>query len=115
MYFSGLNPEDDFKENHPNFQDAKAAISAYFMLNDLFLGLVIGDKKNKEEISQLENVLLNLAVDTNFIVDIDELKNTVDELTFDSSREGIIESARGIFKKQLKQALNQNHPEMEIM
>ena len=50
-YFNGLSVDDDFKENHPNFQDAKAVILAYFMLNDLLLGKVVGDKENKEEIS----------------------------------------------------------------
>ena len=49
-YFNGLSVDDDFKENHPNFQDAKAVILAYFILNDLLLGKVVGDKENREEI-----------------------------------------------------------------
>ena len=104
-YFNGLNLDDDLKENHPNFQDAKAVISAYFMLNDLLLGKVVGDKKNKEEISELESVLLNLAAETNFKVNIDELKSTINKIDVDSNRESIIERSREIFKQQLKQQL----------
>ena len=104
-YFNGLSVDDEFKENHPNFQDAKAVILAYFMLNDLLLGKVVGDKENKEEISQLESVLQNLAAETNFKVNIDELKSTINKIDVDSNRESVIERSREIFKQQLKQQL----------
>lgn len=107
-YFHGLSVDDEFKENHPNFQDAKAVISAYFMLNDLLLGKVVGDKENKEEISQLESVLQNLAAETNFKVNIDELKSTINKIDVDSNRESVIERSREIFKEQLKQQLKPN-------
>jgi len=51
-YFNGLNLDDDSKENHPNFQNAKAVFLAYFMLNDLLLGKIVGDNENQEENSQ---------------------------------------------------------------
>jgi hypothetical protein len=104
-YFHHLSVDDEFKENHPNFQDAKAVISAYFMLNDLLLGKVVGDKENKEEISQLESILKNLAAETNFKVNIDELKSTINKIDVDSNRESAIEQSREIFKEQLKQQL----------
>ena len=107
-YFHDLSVDDEFKENHPNFQDAKAVISAYFMLNDLLLGKVVGDKENKEEISQLESVLKNLAAEINFKVDIDELKSTINKIDVDNNRESVIESSREIFKEQLKQQLKPN-------
>jgi hypothetical protein len=107
-YFDGLSVDDEFKENHPNFQDAKAVILGYFMLNDLLLGKVVGDKENKEEISQLESVLQNLAAETNFKVNIDELKSTINKIDVDSNRESVIERSREIFKQQLKQQLKPN-------
>ena len=75
------------------------------MLNDLLLGKVVGDKENNEEISQLESVLQNLAAETNFKVNIDELKSTINKIDVDSKRESIIERSREIFKQQLKQQL----------
>ena len=104
-YFNGLSVDDDFKENHPNFQDAKAVILAYFILNDLWLGKVVGDKENREETAQLESALQNLAAETNFEVNIDELKSTIDKIDVDNKRESIIERSREIFKRQLKQQL----------
>ena len=107
-YFNDLNLNDDPKENHPNFHDAKAVILAYFMLNDLLLGKAVGDKENKEETSQLESVLQNLAAETNFKVNIDELKGSIDKMVVNSDGESVIERSRGIFKEQLKQLLKPN-------
>lgn len=104
-YFDGLSVDDEFKENHPNFQDAKAMISAYFMLNDLLLGKVVGDKENEEEISQLESALKNLAAETNFTVNIDKLEDTMNKVYVNINNEIAIERSREIFKQQLRQQI----------
>ena len=107
-YFDGLSVDDEFKENHPNFQDAKSEILAYFILNDLLLGKVVGDRANKDEISQLERVQQNLAAQINFKVNIDELKSTINKTDVDNNRGNVIERSREIFKQQLKQKLKPN-------
>ena len=113
-YFNDLNLDDDPKENHPNFHDAKAVILAYFMLNDLLLGKAVGDKENKEEISQLESVLQNLAAETNFKVNIEELKSTINKIDVDSNKASVIERSREIFKQQLKQQLKPKKESLTI-
>jgi len=85
-------------------------ISAYFMLNDLFLGKVVGDKENTQEISQLEVVLQNLAQQTNFKVKPDEVKINIDKIGLGTDKEKIIERTREIFKQQLKEQLKPNGP-----
>jgi hypothetical protein len=107
-YFNGLNLDEDLKEDHPNFHDVKAVILAYFMLNDVFLGKVVGDKESSEEVSQLEGALQNLAGETNFKVDIDDLKGNIDKMGLDIDKEKVIERSRKIFKEQLKQQLKRN-------
>lgn len=102
-YFNGLSPDDDLKDCRPNFQNVKALILAYYTLNDLLLGKVVEDKENKEENSQLEMVLQNLANETNFKVNIDELMDSIDRTSLESGRESVIEKSRGIFKEQLSQ------------
>jgi hypothetical protein len=92
-----------FKDCRLNFQNATAAILAYYTLNDLLLGRAVGDKDNKKENSQLETVLQNLANDTNFKVNIDELKGSIDKMGLESDTENVIENSRRIFKEQLKQ------------
>ena len=53
-YFNGLSVDDDFKESVPNFQSAKTIILAYYALNDLLLGKLVGDKENKKESHNLK-------------------------------------------------------------
>ena len=102
-YFNGLKLDDDLKETHPNFQNAKAVILAYYTLNDLLLGKIVGEKDSTKESLSLEGVLQNLANETNVKVDIEELKGTIDRMGIESDRESVIEDTRAIFKEQLKQ------------
>jgi hypothetical protein len=100
-YFNGLNLDDDIKEIVPNFQSAKAVILAYFLSNDILLGIVVGDDENKEEKSQLETVLLNLANTSKFEVNVDELNRMMDKAGLEIDIKSAIKDSRGIFKEQL--------------
>jgi hypothetical protein len=101
-YFDTLNLDDDFKESVPNFLSAKAIILSYYTLNDLLLGKVVGDKENKKENYQLESVLQILANNTDFIVNIDSLKDSLYKVLPGSDLENMIDNSRGIFKEQLQ-------------
>ena len=102
-YFNDLSIDDDFKDSIPNFQSAKAIILAYYTLNDLLLGKLVGDKENKNESHQLESALEILSNNTGFKVNIEDLRVNIENLTPDNDLEGVIDNARGIFKEQLKQ------------
>jgi hypothetical protein len=102
-YFNGLNVDDDFKEGVPNFQTAKVIILAYYALNDLLLGKIVGDLENKKESHQLESFLENLGTNTSFKVNIEELRVSIEEVTSGIDLESGIDKVRGIFKEQLRQ------------
>jgi hypothetical protein len=97
-YFDALKPEEDIKENLPNFYTAKTLVSAYFMLNDLLLGRFVGDKNNSREISELEAALQRLAK-VNFRLDIEALKS---DIGMEGEKQAVIDGSREIFKDQLK-------------
>jgi len=101
-YFSLLNLEDDLIGNVPNFQIAKAIILAYYTLNDTLLGKLVGDKEYKNESNQLESALETLANETDFKVNIEELRINIEKITPETDLEGAIYNIRGIFKEQLK-------------
>ena len=102
-YFNNLPADDDIKESVPNFQSAKAIILAYYTLNDLLLGKLVGDKENKKESYQLENNLGILANNTSFKVNIEELILDIEKVTPENDLETVIDNIRGLFKEQLKQ------------
>ena len=101
-YFDELKLEEDLQEAHPNFRDAKAAILAYYTLNDLLLGKIVGEKDNKKESLVLETALQNLAKETNFKVNFEDLMDSFDKMGSDVDVESVIEDSREIFKEQLK-------------
>jgi len=53
-YFRGLTLKNEFlDEIHPNCHDAKTTILAYYTLNDVILGTIVGDEETRKEISEL--------------------------------------------------------------
>ena len=101
-YFDELNLEEDLQTAHPNFSDAKAVISAYYTLNDLLLGKIVGEKNNKKESQVLEVALQNLANETNFKVNFEDLLDSFTKMGSDFDVESVIWDSREIFKEQLK-------------
>jgi hypothetical protein len=101
-YFNSLSLDDDLRESTPNFLSAKAIILSYYTLNDLLLGKVVGDKENKKENHQLESVLQILASNTEFKVNIEELKDSLNRVIPENDFESIINDSRGIFNEQFK-------------
>ncbi|MGA3112570.1 MAG: hypothetical protein ABSE15_11200 [Candidatus Bathyarchaeia archaeon] len=97
-YFDNLKPEDDVKENPPNFQTTKTLVLAYFLLNDLLLGRFVDDKNNTREIHELDVALQSLA-EANFLVNVEVLKGS---LNLEDEKQAVIEGARAVFKEQLK-------------
>jgi hypothetical protein len=101
-YFDNLSLDDDLRESTPNFLSAKAIILSYYTLNDLLLGKIVGDKENKKESHQLESVLQILATNTEFKVNIEELKGSINKAIPENDLESIINDSREIFKEQFK-------------
>jgi hypothetical protein len=101
-YFGSLKIEFDLKEAHPNFQDSKNIIIAYYTLNDLLLGKVVGEKENNQEKYQLENVLQILATTTNFKADVEALKANINMVIPEKDLESFVEDIRANFREELK-------------
>jgi hypothetical protein len=102
VYFDGLKPDNDQKENVLNFENAKAAVLAYYMLNDALFGKIVGDNDNAKENAALENTLMRLASASNVKVNTEELKVTVEWLELSADGETAAKDARALFRNQLK-------------
>ena len=102
-YFEGLKPEDDLQEAHPNFEDAKGVILAYYELNDLLFGKIVGEKDNKKESSAVETALQDLSNKTHFKVNFEMLKSNIDKMDAEKDNDSVVEETRELFKEQLKQ------------
>jgi hypothetical protein len=106
-YFEELKLEDDMGDVHPNFKDAQSAIFAYYMLNDLWLAKLVGEKDSADEVLELEVALQNLSKETSFRVVFEELAAGFGKIGPDVDIVGVVEDSRELFRAQLK---NIDHP-----
>ena len=101
-YFDTLRLDENTKEISPNLPSTKSIILSYFTLNDILLGRVIGEKDNKKETLQLESVLQILANTTEFRVNIEELKVSIDKIIPDKEIEISIEDMQKSLQVTIK-------------
>jgi hypothetical protein len=87
---------------HPNFHDAKQTILAYYTLNDIILGSIIGDEEIKKEQEELLMTIENVALSTKIKININELKNLVTKLGDEKGKESVIKKSRRVFRQELK-------------
>lgn len=102
-YFIGRASENEaLKEVHPNHFDAKTVIQAHYLLNDIVLGSIIGDKEIGEEQKELLMTLEDLAKSTNLKIDINAINAVICKLCDEKEKESYIEKSRMLFRQQLK-------------
>jgi hypothetical protein len=99
MFFDGLKPDDDQKTD---FQNAKDAILAYYTLNDLLFGKVIGDRDGEKESLALEGFLAGLVYESNGKDSFEELKAGLDRFVGQVEDGVVVGDVRSIFRAQLK-------------
>jgi len=107
-YFSGLISENDsLKEIHPNYSDARTAIQAYYLLNDIVLGTIVGDDEIGKEHNELLMTLENLSRGTGLKINIDAIKDVIAKLSVEKGKESVIERSRAMFRQQLKDLITE--------
>jgi len=92
---------NESEQIHPNIQDAKTTIQAYYLLNDIILGLIIGVREEKE-INALTAMLENLPKKTGNTININALKKTIYKISIEQEKEKAIKESRSLFRKQLE-------------
>ncbi len=86
----------------PNYSDLKSAISAYYALNDIILGMTVGDDVTNEK-TQLAEMLTRLCQETNHSLQsavLENLNKLQNGLTLD-----YIAEIRALLAEQLKEIL----------
>jgi hypothetical protein len=105
-YFSGLTSQNEiFEQTHPNYQDAKTTIIAYYTLNDIILGTIVGDKEVGKERNELVMMLDDLSKGTDLKINVDAIKDVINKLGMEKGKESVIEESRAVFRQQLKELI----------
>jgi hypothetical protein len=101
-HFDNLKLDCDPKKASWALKNAKSVILAYYTLNDLMLGKIIGDSNSGEEVLALEKTLLELEKESSVKFAFEQLKINLDKLSVEGESGRVIEDTRNIFKEQLK-------------
>ena len=103
-YFNGLTSQGESSAQiHPNHDDAKKVILAYYTLNDIILGTVVGDEEVGKESNELLMVIDDLAKGTGLKINVDAIKDVINKLGVAQEKESVIEESRAVFVHQLKE------------
>jgi len=89
-------------EIHPNYFEAKTAIQAYYILNDIVLGSILDDEEVIEEQTELFLKLEDLEKSANLKININAVKAVVCKLHEEKGKESLIIKSRTVFRNQLK-------------
>jgi len=105
-YFSGLTSKNESLEQiHPNYHDAKTTILAYYTLNDIILGTIVGDQEIGKESNELVTMLDDLSKGTDLKINIEAIKDIINKLGMEKGEESVIEESRAVFRQQLKELI----------
>ena len=107
-YFNRLaRSNESLKKVHPNYHDAKTTIIAYYLLNDIILARIVGDKEIGREHNELAMMVDNLSKGTNLKINVAAIKLVIAKLDVEKDKEGIIKETRFVFKQQLKELITE--------
>jgi len=105
-YFNGLASQNGFPERiHPNHDDAKKVILAYYTLNDIILGMVVGAEDVGKESIELMAALDDLSKGKGLTIDVVAVKDVVNKLVAEKEKESVVEECRSVFMQQLNALL----------
>lgn len=100
-YFDGLNASGEMADAKPSLESSRTLILAYFVLNDLLLGKLVGDSDNRKENAEFDRVLGKLT-ELGFNVDFEKLRSTVGGLEVEGNFAAVVDKCRGDFQEQVK-------------
>jgi hypothetical protein len=78
---------------------------AYYTLNDIILGIIVGDEQIGKETNELAKLMAKLSTETNLKMDIDAIKEWANKLRVEKGKESVIEESRAVFAQQLKELI----------
>jgi len=101
------NLDNEHKENanvtgYLGFNNSINLLDSYYTLNDIFLGLTIGDKENEKEKGFLGELLASLSDALGFKVEQEALRASFERFNDENALESIIEDTREILKKPIQ-------------
>ncbi len=88
------------QKTHPDYEDAKQMLLAYYALNDIIIGNMVGDKEISKERNELSAILEGLAKTMESGLEVDAIIRVTDRLVNEKVDDSLIAESRMVFKQQ---------------
>jgi hypothetical protein len=114
-YFVGLASKQEVSAQvHPNYRDAQNALRAYYTLNDIVLGVEVGDEETVKESYEFSRILDQLAKEIQVPPDAGLLKETVGKLARAKSAEDTVVECRALLRAHLSELTKSAAPSVNL-
>lgn len=105
-YLNNLSLNNELPQKiRPNHDDAKQMVLAYYTLNDIIFGTVVGDKEIEKEKNELLTMLDDLSKTMERKIDVEAIKRAADGLAKEEIKRSVIEESRAVFRQQFADLL----------
>ncbi|MCW4047744.1 MAG: hypothetical protein NWE99_09345 [Candidatus Bathyarchaeota archaeon] len=102
-HFAGLAiADEDLLKTRLSVEDARRVVLTSYLLNDIILGVVVGDAEVAKERVELAAVLEELSKQTGVKMDVDAVNEVVNRLIAEKAGENVVEESRTLLRKQVE-------------
>jgi len=91
-----IEEDEEIKNIHPNLQDMRTLISAYYMINDIILGVMVEDENIQDEIDHFLELMEKAKNVEALKIDIDEIREALNRLLIEGEKESIIKKLKNL-------------------
>jgi hypothetical protein len=78
---------------------------AYYALNDIVFGAMVGDKEIEKEKKELFVMLNELSKTMKYAIDVEAIRRVIDNLDKEENKESLVEEKRSVFRQQFEDLL----------
>ncbi|HLN46431.1 MAG TPA: hypothetical protein VK209_12065 [Candidatus Sulfotelmatobacter sp.] len=113
-HFDELPLNEDLEKPHPNNHDLKLIIQASYILNDIALGVAVGDEANEKETKEFIKVLEDLAKLPSAKIDVASVKSSLEKFSTTKSKQTeIFDEIRLKVEQQIKEVMKPQQATIE--
>ena len=100
---SFIEKDEEIRNLHLNLPDLRDLITAYYILNDISLGLIVEDEDVQDEIDHFLELAQKIEVDKRLKISIEEIKEIADKILVKNEKEDAITHLKDLLLESVSQ------------
>ncbi|RJS90355.1 hypothetical protein CW705_06405 [Candidatus Bathyarchaeota archaeon] len=101
-----IERDEEIRDLHLNLPDLKDLITAYYILNDILLGLIVEDEDVQREIDYFLELVQKIEVDRRLNLEIGEIRELANKILVRNEKENVIANLKNLLLATISQDSN---------